>query len=52
MFCAMMVSACADLVPDVSVELAWRIAARTSGGRSVEVFTMRSTTESNKAECM
>ena len=52
MFCAMIVSACADCVPGVSVEPAWRMAARTSGGKSVEVFTMRSRTESNRAGSM
>ena len=42
MFCAMIVSACADRVPPGSAVIAVRIAARTSGGNSVEVLTMRS----------
>ena len=40
MFCAMIVSACAGRVPAGSAPCATFIAARTSGGRSVEVLTM------------
>ena len=39
-FSAMIVSACAERVPAVSVPSALFIAARTSGGRSVEVRTI------------
>ena len=48
MFCAMMVSACADCVPAGSASRVAFIAARTSGGRSVEVRTMSSSTLSKK----
>src|SRR6476619_3023614 len=41
MFCAMMVSACPDRVSDGSAFRVAPIAARTSGGRSVDVRTMR-----------
>ena len=44
MFSAMIRSACADRVPPGSAVIAVRIAARTSGGNSVEVLTMRSST--------
>ena len=40
MFCAMIVSACDDRVAAGSATSACFIAARTSGGRSVEVRTM------------
>ena len=40
MFSAMIVSACDDLVPAGSATSAVFIAARTSGGKSVEVRTM------------
>src|SRR5262245_40990832 len=40
MFCAMMVSACEDRVPSGSPPSAAFIAARTSGGKSVDVRTM------------
>ena len=40
MFCAMIVSACDDRVPAGSAPSAVFMAARTSGGRSVEVRTM------------
>jgi hypothetical protein len=46
MLVAMIFSACADRVPSGSAPMAPRIAARTSGGSSVEVLTMRSRTES------
>ncbi len=42
MFCAMIVSACADWVPAGSSSSAVFIAARTSGARSVDVLTMSS----------
>src|ERR1041384_7710713 len=48
MFCAMIVSACDDRVPAGSDPSAVRIAARTSGGSSVDVLTMRSRTLSKK----
>ena len=48
MFCAMIASACDDCVPAGSWEPAAFIAARTSGGRSVEVRTIRDTTLSKK----
>src|SRR5258706_16082093 len=44
MFCAMIVSACDDCVPGSSWFIATFIAARTSGGRSVEVRTIRERT--------
>src|SRR5262245_40971806 len=40
MFCAMIASACEDRVPAGSAPIAVFIAARTSGGRSVDVRTM------------
>ena len=46
MFCAMIVSAWAERVPVSSCPMAALTAARTSGGRSVDVLTMRSRTES------
>ena len=49
MFCAMIVSACADRVPGCSAPMAPRMAARTSGGKSVEVLTINSSTLSKKA---
>ena len=49
MFCAMIDSAWADCVPAGSCAMATFIAARTSGGRSVEVRTMSDTTLSKKA---
>ena len=48
MFCAMMVSACAERVPPGSAVIAVRIAARTSGGNSVEVVTISSSTLAKK----
>ena len=48
MFCAMIVSACAARVPAGSATSAIFIAARTSGGRSVEVRTMSWRTLSKK----
>src|SRR5439155_24013497 len=48
MFCAMMVSACDDLVPSGSPTRADFMAARTSGGRSVDVRTMSCSTLSKK----
>ena len=48
MFCAMIDSACADWVPADSSAIATFIAARTSGGRSVDVRTMRESTLSKK----
>src|SRR5712691_8225337 len=44
MFCAIIVSACDDRVPAGSLTSAVVIAARTSGGSSVEVLTMSSST--------
>ena len=44
MFCAMIVSACDDRVPGCSAPIAPFMAARTSGGRSVDVLTIRSST--------
>src|SRR5262245_54567001 len=49
MFCAMIVSACAERVPAGSVPSALFIAARTSGGKSVDVRTMSCRTLSKKA---
>ncbi len=49
MFWPMMASACAARVPGSSWDVANFIAARTSGGRSVEVLTMRETIDSKKA---
>ena len=49
MFCAMIVSACPARAAGSSVARAEAIAARTSGGRSVEVFVIRSTMLSKKA---
>ena len=49
MFSAMMAIACAALVPGTSCPVARVIAARTSGGRSVDVRVMRSTMLSKKA---
>jgi len=40
MFCAMIVSACDERVPPGSVARDDFIAARTSGGKSVDVLTM------------
>ena len=48
MFCAMIESACADWVPADSSAIATFIAARTSGGRSVDVRTMSESTLSKK----
>jgi hypothetical protein len=45
----MMASAWAERVPAGSSSMAARIAARASGGRSVEVLMMRATTESKNA---
>ena len=44
MFCAMIASACADCVPASSRDMATFMAARTSGGRSVDVRTTSDTT--------
>jgi hypothetical protein len=44
MFCAMIVKACADCVLGCSAPMAPFIAARTSGGKSVDVLTMSSST--------
>jgi hypothetical protein len=44
----MMLRAWDERVDAGSSEMACRMAARTSGGRSVEVFTIRSRTESKK----
>jgi hypothetical protein len=44
MFSAMMASACPDCVVAGSSAIAVFIAARTSGGRSVEVFTTSEST--------
>ena len=52
MFSAMIVSACDDLVPAGSATRAVLIAARTSGGSSVDVLTMRSSTLSKKFASM
>ena len=52
MFWAMMASAWDERVASGSSSRAWRMAARTSGGRSVDVLTMRSRTESKKAGSM
>src|SRR5688500_4041114 len=52
MFCAMIDRACADCVPADSVSIATFIAARTSGGRSVDVRTMSASTLSKKLTCM
>src|SRR5690242_2042984 len=49
MFCAMMFSACEARVPAGSAPTATPIAARTSGGRSVDVRTMSCRTLSKKA---
>ncbi len=49
MFCAMIVMAWPARVAGASVLRAWSIAARTSGGKSVDVRVMRSTTLSKKA---
>ena len=48
MFWPMMLSAWPARESASSVSRAWRMAARTSGGRSVEVLIMRATTESRK----
>src|SRR5579864_1241038 len=48
MFCAMIVSACDDRVPPGSAPSAVFIAARTSGGKSVDVRTMSCRTLSKK----
>src|SRR5258706_14840387 len=48
MFCAMIVSACDDRVPSGSPTSAVFMAARTSGGSSVEVFTISCRTLSKK----
>jgi hypothetical protein len=48
MFCAMMVSACDARVPGVSSRSDVLMAARTSGGRSVDVRTISWTTLSKK----
>ena len=52
MFVAMIFRACEDRVPSGSPPMALAIAARTSGGSSVEVLTIRSRTESKKAGIM
>ena len=44
MFCAMIVSACEARVPAGSASSEVFIAARTSGGRSVDVLTMSCST--------
>ena len=49
MFCAITASACEDCVPSRSWPMATFIAARTSGGRSVDVRTTRASTLSRKA---
>ena len=49
MFSAMTAMAWAALVPGASMPVACFIAARTSGGRSVDVRVMRSTMLSKKA---
>jgi hypothetical protein len=49
MFCAMMFSACDERVPTGSAATAVLIAARTSGGRSVEVRTISCSTLSKKS---
>ena len=49
MFCAMIVIAWPARVAGASAASAWLMAARTSGGRSVDVRVMRSTTLSKKA---
>ena len=49
MFSAMIDSAWADRVPSASASIAVRIAARTSGGRSVAVRVMSATRLSKKA---
>jgi hypothetical protein len=48
MFCAMIAIACPAREVPSSVATAVRIAARTSGGRSVDVRVMSSTTLSKK----
>src|SRR3981189_1749817 len=48
MFCAMIVSACDERVPSGSLTSAVFMAARTSGGSSVEVFTISCRTLSKK----
>ena len=48
MFCAMIVSACDERVPSGSASRAVFIAARTSGGKSVEVLTTSWRTLSKK----
>jgi hypothetical protein len=52
MFWAMTASAWDDWVPSRSCPIATFIAARTSGGRSVEVRTMSESTLSKNAEGM
>ena len=52
MFCAMMASACAERVPGSSCFMAAFMAARTSGGRSVDVRTTSDRTLSKKADGM
>ena len=49
MFCPMMLSACPARDDSSSVSRACFIAARTSGGKSVDVLTMRATTDSKNA---
>ena len=49
MFWPMMASAWAARVPSSSLAVACFMAARTSGGRSVDVLTIRATIESKKA---
>ncbi len=52
MFCAMIVRACDARLPATSASSDVFIAARTSGGRSVEVLTMSCTTLSRKEGSM
>ncbi len=52
MLVAMIFNACAERVPSGSPSMATLMAARTSGGSSVDVLTMRSRTESKKAGIM
>ncbi len=50
MFWAMIFSAWAERVPELSASMASRIAARTSGGKSVDVLTMRCRTLSKNED--
>ena len=52
MFCAMIVNACAERVPPGSAVMAVRMAARTSGGSSVEVTVMSSRMLEKKDGCI